>query len=65
MAIYQLGDDTPDIAESAWVADSAEVMGQVKLGDNASVWFNATLRGESMFGPGRRRAHHRLKVSLW
>lgn len=47
MAIYQLGDDTPDIAASAWVADSAQVIGTVKLGENASVWFNAVLRGDT------------------
>ena len=47
MAIYQLDDFTPDVAESAWVADSAEVIGRVTLGDNVSIWFNAVLRGDS------------------
>src|SRR6187431_3321987 len=47
MAIYQLDELLPDIAGSAWVADSAQVIGQVTLEDDASVWFNATLRGDS------------------
>ena len=47
MAIYELGDDTPDIADTAWVADSAQVMGAVTLEDNASVWFGAILRGDT------------------
>ena len=47
MALYQLGDETPDLAESAWVADSAQVMGAVTLHDNASVWFGAIVRGDT------------------
>lgn len=35
------------MAESAWVADSAQVMGAVTLGENASVWFGAILRGDT------------------
>ncbi len=46
MAIYQLGDLTPDIADTAWVADSAQVMGAVTLEDKASIWFGAVLRGD-------------------
>ncbi|HEX3141745.1 MAG TPA: gamma carbonic anhydrase family protein [Rhizobacter sp.] len=47
MALYQLGDETPDIADTAWVADSAQVMGAVTLAENASVWFGAVLRGDT------------------
>ncbi len=47
MAIYQLGDDAPRIAPSAWVADSAEVIGRVALGEGASVWYGAVLRGDN------------------
>jgi carbonic anhydrase/acetyltransferase-like protein (isoleucine patch superfamily) len=46
MAIYQLGEDSPDIADTAWVADSAQVMGRVTLEDNANIWFGAVLRGD-------------------
>ncbi len=47
MALYQLGDDAPRLASGAWVADSAQVIGRVALGENASVWFNAVLRGDN------------------
>jgi carbonic anhydrase/acetyltransferase-like protein (isoleucine patch superfamily) len=47
MAVYQLGDLTPIIAVSAWVADSAEVIGQVELADEASVWYGTVIRGDN------------------
>ena len=47
MAVYQLDDRMPQIDPSAWVADSAQVMGAVALAANASVWFGATLRGDT------------------
>ena len=46
MALYQLDDQTPRIADSAWVADSAQVIGNVEMGEDASVWFGAVLRGD-------------------
>ncbi|MFN3304480.1 MAG: gamma carbonic anhydrase family protein [Roseateles sp.] len=47
MAIYQLDEHVPDVADTAFVADSAEVIGRVTLGEGVSVWFNAVLRGDS------------------
>ncbi|MBD8050705.1 gamma carbonic anhydrase family protein [Limnohabitans radicicola] len=47
MAIYQLDSHTPDVAETAWVADNAQVMGAVKIEANASVWFGVTVRGDT------------------
>ena len=47
MAIYQLDDFIPSVAETAYVADSAEVIGRVTLGEDVSIWFNAVLRGDS------------------
>ena len=47
MAIHQLDDDSPDVHPSAWVADSAQVIGRVRLGENASVWYGAVLRGDN------------------
>ena len=55
MAIYELDGVTPRMAESAWVADNAQVMGNVVLGENSSVWFGAVLRGDTetiTVGPG-------------
>jgi carbonic anhydrase/acetyltransferase-like protein (isoleucine patch superfamily) len=55
MAVYQLGDLTPIIAPSAWVADSAEVIGQVDLADEASVWYGTVIRGDNdRISVGRR-----------
>lgn len=47
MALYQLDEHTPQLAEGAWVADSAEVMGQVRIGERASVWFNTVVRADN------------------
>jgi carbonic anhydrase/acetyltransferase-like protein (isoleucine patch superfamily) len=47
MALYQLGDQTPRIAESAWVADSAQVIGAVDLAEDVGIWFGAVLRGDT------------------
>lgn len=35
-----------DLHQAAFVADNATVMGQVNLGDGASVWYGAVLRGD-------------------
>ena len=46
MAIYELDGVAPEVAASAWVADSAEVVGHVQLAEDASIWFGAVLRGD-------------------
>ncbi|NJS35833.1 MAG: gamma carbonic anhydrase family protein [Brachymonas sp.] len=47
MAIYELDGISPELGAGAWVADSADVMGRVALGENASVWFGAVVRGDT------------------
>ena len=47
MAIYQLDDLKPVIDDSAWVADSAQVIGDVTLGQDCSVWFGVVIRGDT------------------
>lgn len=47
MAIYELDGVAPRLADSAWVADSAQVIGNVVLGEGSSVWFGAVLRGDT------------------
>ena len=37
---------TPQIPETCYVDDSAEIIGDVILGEHASVWMNAVLRGD-------------------
>lgn len=47
MAIYELDGLAPVIPATAWVADSAQVMGRVELGEDASIWFGAVVRGDT------------------
>jgi carbonic anhydrase/acetyltransferase-like protein (isoleucine patch superfamily) len=47
MALYELDGVAPQLAESSWVADSAQVMGNVHLAEGSSVWFGAVLRGDT------------------
>ncbi len=47
MALYQLADLKPQLADTAWVADSAQVMGNVELAADTSVWFGVVLRGDT------------------
>ncbi|MGE6342092.1 gamma carbonic anhydrase family protein [Psychrobacter sp. NPDC078929] len=47
--IYQYLDKTPEFAApfNGWVADSAQVMGDVYLGHQANIWFGAVIRGDN------------------
>jgi carbonic anhydrase/acetyltransferase-like protein (isoleucine patch superfamily) len=47
MPIRSLGDRRPRIDRTAYVADDAQVIGDVVLGPQSSVWFNAVLRGDT------------------
>ena len=47
MSLYQLDTLTPRLADTAWVAESARVIGNVELAADTSVWFNAVLRGDT------------------
>jgi carbonic anhydrase/acetyltransferase-like protein (isoleucine patch superfamily) len=47
MSIYQLGEDAPDVAADAFVADNAAVIGKVTLRPGSSVWFGVTIRGDN------------------
>jgi carbonic anhydrase/acetyltransferase-like protein (isoleucine patch superfamily) len=47
MALYELDGIKPQIAAGVWIADSAQVMGDVVLGENANIWFGAVLRGDT------------------
>lgn len=47
MAIYELDGVVPQVAASAWVADSAQVIGDVTLGEDVSIWFGSVLRGDA------------------
>ncbi len=46
MAIEPFNEIWPEIPDSAFIAASADVIGRVTLGEEASIWHNATLRGD-------------------
>ncbi|MGH9357653.1 MAG: gamma carbonic anhydrase family protein [Terriglobia bacterium] len=37
---------TPRIASSAFIASSADIIGDVEIAENASIWFQSVLRGD-------------------
>ena len=47
MALYELDGVAPEVDPSAWVADSAQVMGRVSLAEDVSVWFGTVIRGDT------------------
>lgn len=47
MAIYELEDKRPQCASGVWIAESAQVIGDIHLGNNVSVWFNAVIRADN------------------
>src|SRR3954454_4654194 len=46
MAILSFKDQTPRIHPTAFIADSAEVIGDVEIGEESSVWFGSVVRGD-------------------
>ena len=49
MAIYELDGQAPDLPADGnyFIADTATVIGKVRLKNSASVWFGAVLRGDN------------------
>ena len=47
MPLYSLDDLAPTLAEGAWAAPSADLIGDVRLARGASVWFGAVIRAEN------------------
>ena len=47
MTLYALGSERPTLGKGAWAAPSADLIGDVRLGARASVWFGAVLRGDN------------------
>ena len=44
--IVSIEGHTPDVSSAAFVADNATVCGDVKVGEDSSIWFGAVLRAE-------------------
>ena len=47
MSLYALGDLGPKLGQGAWAAPSADLIGDVRLGERASVWFGAVIRADN------------------
>ena len=47
MALYKLGEVSPTVAASAYVAPNATIIGNAILAESSSVWFGAILRGDN------------------
>ncbi len=47
MPIYSLTNQQPVIGSNVWIAPNATVIGDVILGNNSSIWWNAVLRGDT------------------
>ena len=45
--IYSLGNKTPQLLGNNYIAPTAIVIGDVVLGQNASVWWGVTIRGDN------------------
>ena len=45
--IQKFREHSPKIAESAFVAENAVLIGDVEICEDASVWYGAVLRGDS------------------
>jgi carbonic anhydrase/acetyltransferase-like protein (isoleucine patch superfamily) len=46
MTIYKLDDVSPSLSEGVFIADSADVVGNVSVGENANLWFGVVARGD-------------------
>ena len=47
MPLYATNRVEPQLGENAWAAPSADLIGDVRLGARASIWFGAVLRGDN------------------
>ncbi len=47
MPLYRIDDVAPTLAQGAWAAPSADLIGDVRLGERSSVWFGAVIRADN------------------
>ncbi|NAS13811.1 gamma carbonic anhydrase family protein [Poritiphilus flavus] len=47
--IKSLNGKTPKIGKDCFIAENATIVGEVEMGDQCSIWFNAVLRGDVHF----------------
>ena len=47
MALYSIDGTQPTLSSGAWAAPSADLIGDVRLGEGSSVWFGAVVRADN------------------
>lgn len=47
MPLYEIAGQRPTVHSSAWIAPSADLIGDVHLGEEASAWFGAVIRADN------------------
>ena len=47
MPLYEMSDRRPTVAASAWIAPSADVIGNAHLGEATSLWFGVVVRADN------------------
>lgn len=44
--VYNFKNKKPIISETAFIAPSADIIGEVTVGESSSIWYNVTIRGD-------------------
>lgn len=44
--IKEIGNKKPQVHENAFIADSADVLGDVTIGEGSSIWYSTVVRGD-------------------
>ena len=47
MPLYAIDDAAPSVPEDSWVAPSADLIGDVRLGHGVGIWFGAVIRADN------------------
>jgi carbonic anhydrase/acetyltransferase-like protein (isoleucine patch superfamily) len=47
MPLYEIDGRAPQVPESSWVAPSADLIGDVRLGEEVGIWFGAVIRADN------------------
>ena len=47
MPLFEIDGIAPTLGQGAWIAPSADIIGDVRLGARASVWFGAVIRADN------------------
>ena len=67
--IYSLGQKKPQFnPDEVWIADSADLIGEVILSEDVSVWFNVTIRADNdvvSIGSGSNIQEYDMRILIF